>query len=97
MGGRVRAGELAIGGSAAVAQFQSLWFDIAFIGVNHPEHGPGFDLWVGGGLSTNPHLAVRLGAERVLGILLESLPASEAAKLPAVIRVKLVRPDACGT
>ena len=36
--------------------------DISFVGVTHPEHGPGFDLWVGGGLSTNPHLAVRLGA-----------------------------------
>lgn len=36
--------------------------DIAFVGVNHPEHGPGFDLWVGGGLSTNPMLAQRLGA-----------------------------------
>ncbi len=36
--------------------------DISFVGVVHPEHGPGFDLWVGGGLSTNPHLAVRLGA-----------------------------------
>jgi sulfite reductase (ferredoxin) len=36
--------------------------DVAFIGVNHPEHGPGFDLWVGGGLSTNPMLAQRLGA-----------------------------------
>ncbi|MBB5790870.1 nitrite/sulfite reductase [Jiangella mangrovi] len=36
--------------------------DIAFVGVNHPEHGPGLDLWVGGGLSTNPKLAVRLGA-----------------------------------
>lgn len=36
--------------------------DIAFVGVVHPEHGPGFDLWVGGGLSTNPMLAVRLGA-----------------------------------
>lgn len=35
--------------------------DLSFIGVNHPEHGPGFDVWVGGGLSTNPHLAVRLG------------------------------------
>ncbi|AYE96851.1 sulfite reductase [Mycobacterium paragordonae] len=35
--------------------------DIAFIGVNHPEHGPGLDLWVGGGLSTNPMLAQRLG------------------------------------
>ncbi|MFC4608548.1 nitrite/sulfite reductase [Streptomyces maoxianensis] len=36
--------------------------DIAFVGVEHPEHGPGFDLWVGGGLSTNPKLGVRLGA-----------------------------------
>ncbi len=36
--------------------------DVAFVGVVHPEHGPGFDLWVGGGLSTNPHLAQRLGA-----------------------------------
>ncbi|GEL24664.1 ferredoxin--nitrite reductase [Pseudonocardia sulfidoxydans NBRC 16205] len=36
--------------------------DVAFIGSVHPEHGPGFDLWVGGGLSTNPKLAVRLGA-----------------------------------
>ncbi|WP_019855026.1 nitrite/sulfite reductase [Actinopolyspora mortivallis] len=35
--------------------------DVSFIGVHHPEHGPGFDLWVGGGLSTNPKLAVRLG------------------------------------
>jgi sulfite reductase (ferredoxin) len=35
--------------------------DIAFIGVNHPEFGPGFDLWVGGGLSTNPMLGQRLG------------------------------------
>ncbi|GAB7146118.1 nitrite/sulfite reductase [Mycobacterium riyadhense] len=36
--------------------------DVAFIGVNHPDHGPGLDLWVGGGLSTNPMLAQRLGA-----------------------------------
>ncbi|HYQ65235.1 nitrite/sulfite reductase [Actinophytocola sp.] len=36
--------------------------DIAFVGVEHPEHGPGFDLWVGGGLSTNPMIGVRLGA-----------------------------------
>jgi sulfite reductase (ferredoxin) len=36
--------------------------DVAFIGVNHPEHGPGLDIWVGGGLSTNPMLAQRLGA-----------------------------------
>ena len=36
--------------------------DLAFIGSNHPEHGPGFDVWVGGGLSTNPMLSQRLGA-----------------------------------
>ncbi|MFZ0158483.1 MAG: nitrite/sulfite reductase, partial [Kineosporiaceae bacterium] len=36
--------------------------DVAFVGVVHPEHGPGFDLWVGGGLSTAPMLARRLGA-----------------------------------
>ncbi|MFG3027240.1 nitrite/sulfite reductase [Streptomyces sp. NPDC048253] len=36
--------------------------DVAFVGVQHPEHGPGFDLWVGGGLSTNPKIGVRLGA-----------------------------------
>jgi sulfite reductase (ferredoxin) len=36
--------------------------DVAFIGVNHPEHGPGLDVWVGGGLSTNPMLGQRLGA-----------------------------------
>ncbi len=36
--------------------------DVSFVGVRHPEHGPGFDVWVGGGLSTNPMLAQRLGA-----------------------------------
>ncbi|MBY0443184.1 MAG: nitrite/sulfite reductase, partial [Mycobacteriaceae bacterium] len=36
--------------------------DVAFIGVHHPDHGPGFDLWVGGGLSTNPMLGQRIGA-----------------------------------
>lgn len=36
--------------------------DISFIGSEHPEKGPGFDVWVGGGLSTNPMLAQRLGA-----------------------------------
>ncbi|HNN48340.1 MAG TPA: nitrite/sulfite reductase, partial [Marmoricola sp.] len=35
--------------------------DVAFVGTIHPDHGPGFDLWVGGGLSTNPMLAQRLG------------------------------------
>lgn len=35
--------------------------DVSFVGVVHPEHGPGLDLWVGGGLSTNPMLAQRVG------------------------------------
>ncbi|WP_442904655.1 nitrite/sulfite reductase [Glycomyces sp. MUSA5-2] len=35
--------------------------DISLIGAVHPEHGPGFDLYVGGGLSTNPMFAQRLG------------------------------------
>jgi sulfite reductase (ferredoxin) len=35
--------------------------DVAFVGTVHPELGPGFDVWVGGGLSTNPHLAQKLG------------------------------------
>lgn len=35
--------------------------DLSFIGVHHPEHGPGFDVLVGGGLSTNPMFAQRLG------------------------------------
>ncbi|MBJ8342293.1 nitrite/sulfite reductase [Antrihabitans sp. YC3-6] len=36
--------------------------DVAFIGVVHPEHGPGLDMWVGGGLSVNPMMAQRVGA-----------------------------------
>ncbi len=36
--------------------------DLSLLGVEHPEYGPGFDIWVGGGLSTNPMLAQRLGA-----------------------------------
>jgi sulfite reductase (ferredoxin) len=36
--------------------------DVAFAGVRNPETGDaGYDLWVGGGLSTNPMLAKRLG------------------------------------
>lgn len=35
--------------------------DVAFCAVEHPELGVGYDLWVGGGLSVNPHLGVRLG------------------------------------
>jgi sulfite reductase (ferredoxin) len=35
--------------------------DCAFVGVIGPDGVPGFDLWVGGGLSTNPMFAKRLG------------------------------------
>ncbi|MEY2847534.1 MAG: hypothetical protein RI885_199 [Actinomycetota bacterium] len=35
--------------------------DIGFVAVEHPEFGIGYDLWVGGGLSTAPRLAERLG------------------------------------
>ena len=36
--------------------------DIAFVGVAGPDGEPGYDVWVGGGLSTNPMFAKRLGA-----------------------------------
>jgi sulfite reductase (ferredoxin) len=36
--------------------------DIAFVGVIAPGGEPGYDLWVGGGLSTNPMIGKRLGA-----------------------------------
>ena len=35
--------------------------DFSLVGVIHPELGAGYDLWVGGGLSTAPRLAQRLG------------------------------------
>jgi sulfite reductase (ferredoxin) len=35
--------------------------DISFVGVRRDDGEVGFDLWVGGGLSTNPMLAQRLG------------------------------------
>jgi sulfite reductase (ferredoxin) len=35
--------------------------DVSFVGVIGPDGTPGFDLWVGGGLSTNPMIAKRLG------------------------------------
>ncbi len=35
--------------------------DISFVGVTGQDGAPGFDLWVGGGLSTNPMIARRLG------------------------------------
>jgi len=36
--------------------------DVALVGLVHPELGIGYDLWVGGALSTNPMLGKRLGA-----------------------------------
>ena len=36
--------------------------DVAFVGVTGPDGAPGYDLWVGGGLSTNPKFGQRLGA-----------------------------------
>jgi sulfite reductase (ferredoxin) len=36
--------------------------DIAFVGVLGPDGEPGYDLWAGGGLSTNPMIGKRLGA-----------------------------------
>jgi sulfite reductase (ferredoxin) len=35
--------------------------DLSFVPTVHPAHGVGFDVWVGGGLSTNPMLAQSLG------------------------------------
>jgi sulfite reductase (ferredoxin) len=35
--------------------------DLSFVPTTHPDHGVGFDVWVGGGLSTNPMLAQSLG------------------------------------
>jgi sulfite reductase (ferredoxin) len=35
--------------------------DVSFVGVIGPDGTPGFDVWVGGGLSTSPMLAQRLG------------------------------------
>jgi sulfite reductase (ferredoxin) len=36
--------------------------DVSFVGVRLPDGRVGYDLWVGGGLSTNPKLGLRLGA-----------------------------------
>lgn len=36
--------------------------DVAFVALEHPELGIGYDLWVGGGLSASPRLGERLDA-----------------------------------
>jgi sulfite reductase (ferredoxin) len=50
--------------------------DVSFVGVRLPDGRVGYDLWVGGGLSTNPKLALRLGVfvepERVTEVWAES-------------------------
>ena len=52
--------------------------DLAFVPTVHPEHGVGFDVWVGGGLSTNPH--ARASARR-LGAARRGAPTSGAASI----------------
>ncbi|MEV3874613.1 hypothetical protein, partial [Streptomyces sp. NPDC049906] len=52
--------------------------DIAFVGVHHPELGPGFDLWVGGGTgrtSPDPGGPGRVRTDR------EPLPAGASGPL----------------
>lgn len=74
--------------------------DVAFVGVEHPEHGSGLDVWVGGGLSTNPKLAKRLGAWVPLGEVPEVWAAVTAAfrdygyrRLRAKARLKFLVED----
>ena len=51
----------AISGCAAQCAIHEI-NDIAFVGVVNAQGEPGYDLWVGGGLSTNPMIGKRLGA-----------------------------------
>ncbi len=52
----------AISGCSAQCTFHEI-NDVAFAGLTHPASGEaGYDLWVGGGLSTNPMIGKRLGA-----------------------------------
>ncbi len=67
---------------------QDVWHevnDVSFVGVVHPEHGPGFDVWVGGGLSTNPMVAQRLGGWAPSGKSPTSGPASSASSATTAI------------
>ncbi len=60
--------------------------DVSFVGVIGPDGRPGYDLWVGGGLSTNPMLAQRLGTfvppERVPEVWAGSGQAVPRLRLP---------------
>jgi len=51
----------AISGCAAQCTMHEI-NDVAFVGVPGPLGEPGYDLWAGGGLSTNPMIGKRLGA-----------------------------------
>jgi len=51
----------AIGGCPAQCAIHEI-NDIAFVGVVNGDGETGYDLWVGGGLSTNPMIGKRLGA-----------------------------------
>jgi sulfite reductase (ferredoxin) len=50
-----------IGGCAAQCAIHEI-NDVAFVGVLSEQGEAGYDLWVGGGLSTNPMIGKRLGA-----------------------------------
>jgi sulfite reductase (ferredoxin) len=51
----------ALSGCAAQCTVQEI-NDVAFVGVVNDDGEAGYDVWVGGGLSTNPMFAQRLGA-----------------------------------
>src|SRR3954464_4153837 len=56
-----RKGKTAISGCSSYCTVHEI-NDVSFVGVRTPDGDVGYDLWVGGGLSTNPHIAQRLGA-----------------------------------
>ncbi len=69
--------------------------DVSFVGVEHPSLGPGYDLQVGGGLSTNPMFAQRLGAfvepDRVADAWAGVTGAVPRVRLPAVAEPRAVQ------
>lgn len=50
--------------------------DVSFVGVRHPELGPGFDIWIGGGPSAGRPPASRLGAFVTVGEVPETWAAA---------------------
>ena len=53
--------------------------DVSFVGTVHPEHGPGFDLWVGGGLAEQ----LDHRRERLVGVVQEDVVFAQAVEQPA--------------